>query len=1351
MQLCASRANCPQPCLRNESGSLGAILTTRLPKAVAVTDISSVEIPKPLNWQDFQRCCVPLFRNIIGDLQLQEWGREGQDQQGIDLFGFRDRDPKQPAGIQCKRINEPITEETIRADVAKARKLRPDLTELTFATTSERDAKIQAVAAQITQELHAGGWACRITVMGWQDLRLEIARYPDALEAFLPSSRMFGQQVPQELRQADAITQAKLDLLLERTEGLSASRSVFREEYDAELEPEAKSEPASLHTEITTYRNLIRKGQAEVPLEELTRLLARDLPPYARYRVLSNISAIHLNSGRYGPALDFSRQAHALRSADVKARTNLAFAELARGDRDGATKRAEAILVDHPSHGPAASVLLQARARDKSVSDPRVIVPAATHATADFSIGAIVFLRQHDDPGWRVMAADAAVAHAGNDLLARFAAEAELEPILNDPETMLGKLAGADVIGTVERCAATLKGVWAKEIAAEHINPEEIIPLAANLASACRYAGDDVASADVLDRTMAKAGRDPILLRARALLYLHADNHRKAVELLAEGKEDPEAQLFAAQVLAAKQPDRALEHLQRVDPKSLPEHLRPVVLEVRAEIAIAKKDVKALRAAIGQHEASGGAFVARALLRARGQELGLAGNAQAMPSEADVEPGEDELDDLSEALPLPAYVKKLIQDVHEHEAELDFADRLQIAQFLESHNATEVASDLLAGHVQPDKDTVGLRTYLQSSIGAQLTARAQVVLKAIPAEVAAKPFYRRMAAIHYWNSGDAKTAGPLIEATYLAAPEKLHLFLWHIDSLIRGGREDRVRELLAAPVEDTHVGTVAERSRLARALASFGQPERALKLAYRGFALNRSAPAAWMGLMSVMLGGEELEALNLLSEVIGFDHSFEVRLSDGSTRRYLIECDEAVRNVEHEALPPDHAVAKAVQGLKPGDTFVWPLDGTTAKITAAKHKYLDAFHTAMARYNERFPDARGLKRITVTTEGENAFAELKAQLIARSEYVSDQSRQYAEGKLSLGMLAHMTGADPIDVMLGLSETGTRYRVTTGLEQERLAAFRAIAVNNAAGCVVDAATYHCIRRLGLEDAVFGVCGKVGITQATADLYQSRLQSIGLEKGSAGTMGYRDGKFYLTERTEEQKESTRATIKSDLDWLTNNAESLPARPVEDPPPAFRRLGSVKGARFFDDVYAANGSRHILLVDDLFTRQVAGMLGTSATSLQPVLMKARDRKILSAEQYAKAITDLADMGQEFISIDPPTLALSRKLDRDSGEEGIGRRFRAAANALGGKRADPGSHCSVAAAFIDALWSSNRLQPRDCQATSHLLRELLKDRTEDYQAMLDALDQRLAHRTDFRIYLRQWARGHFLRWPPT
>ena len=475
--------------------------------------------------------------------QLQEWGREGQRQQGIDLFGFRDRDPKQPVGIQCKRIEEPITEKTIRAEIEKARKLRPGLTELIFATTSDRDVGIQAVAAQITQELHDTGWPCRIAVMGWQDLRLEIPKYLDALDAFSPSGRVFEQPTLQAVRQTGASIHAKMDahtaLIMEKLEGLSRSQTLFHDEYDAELEPEAKSEPGGLHHEITTYRNLIRKGQTKIALEELYTA------PHARPAALCTLpdSLEHLGDPSERREVRASARFFAAGARRAARRREGAHQSRVRGAgqrRPGHRRTvAEAILAEHPTHGPAASVLLQARARDKSVSDPFALVPAGVHGTPDFKIGAVVFLRQHDDASWRKVALEAAATHPDNEVLKRFAAEAELEPILNDPEAMLGKEVGGDVIATVTRCAAVLKEVWAKEIAAEQANREEIIPLAANLASALRYAGDDASAADVLDQTIARAGKDPILLRARALLYLHADDDRKAVELLTEGRTIP--------------------------------------------------------------------------------------------------------------------------------------------------------------------------------------------------------------------------------------------------------------------------------------------------------------------------------------------------------------------------------------------------------------------------------------------------------------------------------------------------------------------------------------------------------------------------------------------------------------------------------------------------------------------------------------------------------------------------------------------------------------------------------------------------------------------------------------------
>jgi hypothetical protein len=43
------------------------------------------DIPKPKDWQAFQRACVILFREELRDPNAQESGRSGQVQGGIDV------------------------------------------------------------------------------------------------------------------------------------------------------------------------------------------------------------------------------------------------------------------------------------------------------------------------------------------------------------------------------------------------------------------------------------------------------------------------------------------------------------------------------------------------------------------------------------------------------------------------------------------------------------------------------------------------------------------------------------------------------------------------------------------------------------------------------------------------------------------------------------------------------------------------------------------------------------------------------------------------------------------------------------------------------------------------------------------------------------------------------------------------------------------------------------------------------------------------------------------------------------------------------------------------------------------
>ena len=52
-----------------------------------MVDFSSTSIPKPENWQDFERQCHVLFQCIWGDPHAQLNGRRGQPQHGVDIFG----------------------------------------------------------------------------------------------------------------------------------------------------------------------------------------------------------------------------------------------------------------------------------------------------------------------------------------------------------------------------------------------------------------------------------------------------------------------------------------------------------------------------------------------------------------------------------------------------------------------------------------------------------------------------------------------------------------------------------------------------------------------------------------------------------------------------------------------------------------------------------------------------------------------------------------------------------------------------------------------------------------------------------------------------------------------------------------------------------------------------------------------------------------------------------------------------------------------------------------------------------------------------------------------------------------
>ncbi len=66
---------------------------------------SNLQIPPPSNWQDFENLCCDLWRAIWKDPNTQKNGRQGQSQNGVDIYGRPELREKW-AGVQSKAARQ---------------------------------------------------------------------------------------------------------------------------------------------------------------------------------------------------------------------------------------------------------------------------------------------------------------------------------------------------------------------------------------------------------------------------------------------------------------------------------------------------------------------------------------------------------------------------------------------------------------------------------------------------------------------------------------------------------------------------------------------------------------------------------------------------------------------------------------------------------------------------------------------------------------------------------------------------------------------------------------------------------------------------------------------------------------------------------------------------------------------------------------------------------------------------------------------------------------------------------------------------------------------------------------------
>lgn len=142
----------------------------------------------PQYWQQFEDLAQGLLGEVYDIPDAQQFGRPGQAQDGVDVFGRSKR--RGMVGMQCKRLSDldengdpvpggGVTRKLLRAEAEKSLGFKSKLSIWILATTARRDTAVQGWVNEINEEWEDDGLDRRAMVWSWDDIVGYLNAFPE--------------------------------------------------------------------------------------------------------------------------------------------------------------------------------------------------------------------------------------------------------------------------------------------------------------------------------------------------------------------------------------------------------------------------------------------------------------------------------------------------------------------------------------------------------------------------------------------------------------------------------------------------------------------------------------------------------------------------------------------------------------------------------------------------------------------------------------------------------------------------------------------------------------------------------------------------------------------------------------------------------------------------------------------------------------------------------------------------------------------------------------------------------------------------------------------------------------------
>lgn len=1279
---------------------------------------SASELPKPKDWQAFQRKCVLLFRSELQDPNAQEYGRGGQKQGGIDILGRRGGAGEHWVGVQCRLVARPLKRQQILSDCRAALTLEANIKEIIFATTAPDDTGATDAALSVERTLRSEGYDLIVSVYGWGALQNLIALHDVAYNAFLPS--VVATSAPQT---ASIGPEDTARMASEIVEQMREQRLVvpLQEEGQADWDGE---DPA-LHAQIDTLRDMFAEHHQPVAAEAglLSLLASRTLgnKQWALFRIQTNLGAIALRLGKEIEGAERYQAAYEIRPEDSKAIANLALARTIQGRYEEAMDLARSALARVPRADHAVSCLLQAAARSTWTGTPDELVPADLVGNRHADLGLAEFLRWRETPGWERRCLEISERHKDLPQFRYIAAVATLSlslgagpPIrgINSPISTAELNSAADAMTELAtRCLDT-----------GFANTHELTVHLNNAALLLRLCGRYSDCEALLKRGMTKVGGASPIRRLLAMTLGNLGRREEAIETLS-GDDNLENRMLSAELTAMTDPGSALAQVLAIEPASLTDKLRTLRWRLVGEFALKCGNADLVTSAVTEIRKFSPNDLQAAILEIRQrQQLGQ-----------DESETHEQLQDLARNLPEAA----------------EPAERVLLAEELHELGLSDDASQLLADHVDLSVPSRTGMLYLRTLAAARRDDAFRKAVSTAGPEVRDDPETLWLIATHDWNVGDLAGSSEAVEALLARQPNNPHARLLKLEILARQDRSSDLLSELEKPIEDLFWNSPDDQFRVAQLLMYFGHVERGAALAYRLFLERRDQSQAWMTLATLMLGqgrGSESLPEDWSASTVAFHVAIDVEYDDGGTEFFIVEPDAYLRRLDEDSWEPNHPFVRLLIGKAKGDRFTNP-GGKEGTIVRLRHKYIARLHHVMDRHEERFPDELAIRKASVNPTEPGGLDELIVTLKGRRDWVQHELDQYRKSRWPIGLLAHRLGVDTIDAAHGLVSQGLKLKVAAGTAEERSNAAAAILENAQQGCVMDLLAFWMAWQLHALEAITTVCGPVHMSRSVIDSLRMRRERM--EQSSRDglkTFAYHDGKIALQEVAPDVVADWQQQIDRAIDWAENNANICPLIITDDMAPVLREQIRSRDTDLFHSAALAIRSGKLLLTDDQPTRSFYRYFGGSrAAWLHQVFDAALQQQVIDFRTFVEWSAHLISANQDYLGVSGPALSWALQADAEAGEV-PGRLFKTLSTTIGGRNAEPSSHVSACATCLLDIWSDPSTLHYRKPATGHLLSQLLHDRQSDHVSLLRALGFQTQGEPAITQYIVGWARGHFI-----